>query len=105
MKERKEKDRIWEGGTRRGDLGGRVFGSLRFSLGARRYLPWNGAAFHLWMPPSLVFSQAQRFTGHNLEQLLGLEFMVILGKCNHTNVEFHGPQQMFFFFFFFRGTL
>lgn len=44
---------------------------------------------------SSVFSQAQRFTGHNLEQLLGLEFMVIVGKWNHTNVEFHGPQQMF----------
>lgn len=47
------------------------------------------------MPPTLFFSQAQRFTGHNLEQLLGLEFMVNVGKCNHTNVEFHGPQQMF----------
>lgn len=40
-----------------------------------------------------VFSQAQRFTGHNLEQLLGSEFMVIVGKWNHTNVEFHGPQK------------
>lgn len=40
-----------------------------------------------------VVSRAQRFTGHNLEQLLGSEFMVIVGKWNHTNVEFHGPQQ------------
>lgn len=42
-----------------------------------------------------VFSQAQGFTGHNLEQLLGLEFTVIVGKCNHTTLELHGSQQMF----------
>lgn len=54
----------------------------------RRSIPPLDASFS-------VFSQAQRFKGHNLEQLLGSEFMVIMGKWNHTNVEFHGPQQMF----------
>lgn len=54
----------------------------------RRSIPPLDASFS-------VFSQAQRFTGHNLEQLLGSEFMVIVGKWNHTNVEFHGPHQMF----------
>lgn len=34
-----------------------------------------------------VFSRAQRFRGHNLEQLLGSEVMVIIGKWNHTKVE------------------
>lgn len=54
----------------------------------RRSIPPLDASFS-------VFSQAQRFKGHNLEQLLGSEFMVIMGKWNHTNVEFHVPQQMF----------
>ena len=33
-----------------------------------------------------VFSRAQRFTGHNLEQLLGSGFMVIVSKWIHTNL-------------------
>lgn len=42
-----------------------------------------------------IFSQAQRLKGHNLEQLLGSEFMVIVGSWKNTNVEFHGRQQLF----------
>lgn len=103
VKERKEKDKIWEGGNEAGGFRWTRFWVMEVltrstsvpALGeGRSSIPPLDASFS-------VFSQAQRFTGHNLEQLLGLEFMVILGKCNHTNVEFHGPQQMCFFSFFF----
>lgn len=69
----------------------------QMALGAGWYLPQDRKrAFHLQIPPTLFFSQAQKFTGHNLGQLLGSEITVNAGKCSHTKCGIsRPPRQMF----------